>query len=331
MVAATISTANSDTLNAEALQVPNAFSDKYTAQDQEQVEMVIQWMNREGKSPRYLERISQVKKGLLLRILKGEYPSPPSKHLQKMRAAIKALEASDTPLVPTTLYTQVTHLCQRCQREGVMAAVTANNGIGKTTALRHFADKDLAKVIYIRNNRHLSAGALLDLLVFESGATIRPARHGRSGNNFDRYRALIRHLRGGNWLIILDEAEQTCHNVLDDLRGLNDEAGVGILLAGDRRLDREIKRDEKLVSRIKLMPAYVDKLSLTDAEALIQRTFHDLDLDDEIVKHLWTLANGSTRQLANRLLPAIQEYVLSQGRVLTREIIDQLSREILAQ
>jgi DNA transposition AAA+ family ATPase len=313
----------------ETLQMPEQFADSYTPQDQELVAYVIQWAVRENKSPRYLERISQVKKGLLLRILKGEYPSPPGKHLLKLRRAIEALEASDTPLVPTSLYTQVTHLCQRCQREGAMGAVTANNGIGKTTALQRYADGE--KVIYIRNNRHLSAGALLDLLVYESGAIVRPARQARSGNNFDRYRALVRHLKGGNWLIILDEAEQTCPNVLDDLRGLNDEAGVGILLAGDRRLDREIKRDEKLVSRIKLMPAYVDKLSLIDAEALIQRTFRNLDLEDDIVRHLWDLAKGSTRQLANRLLPAIQEYVLGQGRALTRPIIDQLTREVLAQ
>ena len=133
------------------------------------------------------------------------------------------------------------------QAEGDIVCVHGPSGVGKTTALRHYAETHhgatyVAMSVAVRT----PAGMLTRVAdALGAGATHRSALAAET--------ASVDQLRDRNAILIVDEAQHLSASLLDELRCIRDIARCGLALAGDDLLWTALKgskRCEQIVGRI---------------------------------------------------------------------------------
>jgi len=119
-----------------------------------------------------------------------------------------------------------------CRNHHKMGCIIGASGVGKTTAIKEFADRD-SGVTLCRMTR--AAGRLQPGLV-----RIATEMHAYATTNMgsaDIYDSILRKLSyPGNPLLILDEAQHMDDDLLESVRDIYDERPVGIMLVGSTEL-----------------------------------------------------------------------------------------------
>ncbi|MFA5123598.1 AAA family ATPase [Zavarzinia sp.] len=156
------------------------------------------------------------------------------------RAAPRIAGAAE-PLAETTVVRRVERLCKLCLQERIIGMVYSETSCGKTTALKAYAAGNPA-AIYVKASVVRTSTKRGMMASIWKGA----ARRGKDRSLSDRWDDLIEYLAGGDpsrpstRLIIVDDAHVLPYAVLEALRDLHDEAGVGIVLAGTTRLHSRV-------------------------------------------------------------------------------------------
>lgn len=136
-------------------------------------------------------------------------------------------------------YRKVIGLCQSCQEDRGLGIVVGRSGYGKTHALQRYAQ--LPRVCYLECDDTMSSKDMLEeieerLGLLQEGGTI----HRR----VKRIREFLRVNTG--YLLIFDEADKLMNKYttakLEIIRGIFDKVDVGIVIAGEPRLETDLKQ-----------------------------------------------------------------------------------------
>lgn len=222
----------------------------------------------------------------------------------------------------STDYLSVIGLCQGCQKEGALGIVVGKSGFGKTHALKKYAG--LPRVAYIECDDTMSPRDLI--LGIENSIGI-PRSCGTNWERVNRIREFFNLNRG--WLLIVDEADKLISKYtqkkMEILRGIFDQADVGMVVAGELRLETEIKGN--LVRFANRMDFYYRMKGLSRRE--VEAYFAAYDVDEDAMQELMNRAvNNQTGcfRLLDRTLNNVLRVLKDSGETrVTLKVIAQAS------
>lgn len=136
-------------------------------------------------------------------------------------------------------YMGVISVCQSCQEDMGLGIIIGRSGYGKTYALKQYAK--LPRVAYIECDDMMSCRDLVGAIEYQLG--IPKATGGTIHNRVSRIREFLNVNTG--YLLIVDEADKLINKYttakLEILRGIFDQADVGIVIAGEPKLEADIR------------------------------------------------------------------------------------------
>lgn len=191
----------------------------------------------------------------------------------------EAFESSD--------YMYVMSVCQSCQENRALGIIIGKSGFGKTYALRQYAR--LQRVAYLECDGTMSCKDLVEDIEAKLG--IGGMSSGTVRKRVNRIREFLNVNKG--YLIIIDEADKLINKYttakMEIIRSIFDQSSVGIVIAGELRLEVEIK-------------SYLDRF----ANRLdFYYRMHGLDTK-ELKRYMegWDITEDAARELAERALEA---------------------------
>lgn len=129
-------------------------------------------------------------------------------------------------------------ICHSCQQDGALGLVVGKSGYGKTYALKYYAR--MKRVAYVECDDTM---AVKDLIEDIEQAIGMPATYGTIHKRVKEIRRFFSINKG--YLLIIDEADKLISKYtqkkLEVLRALFDQSNFGMILAGEPRLESEIK------------------------------------------------------------------------------------------
>ena len=190
----------------------------------------------------------------LSQYLNGKYASDPTELEKKVReflAATGGVAEGQEPenSVPTgagTLkkkveffesrdFVQTIGVCQACQEYMGLGIIVGKSGQGKTHALKKYAE--LPRVAYIECDDTMACRDLVEAI--ENGIGLPKGYGGTIWGRVNRIREFFNTNEG--FLLIIDEADKLINKYtqkkMEILRGIFDQSNVGIVIAGEPRLE----------------------------------------------------------------------------------------------
>lgn len=162
----------------------------------------------------------------------------PEKHFPKKK---RVLVSSD--------YCGVLSVCQSCQDDMGLGIIIGRSGYGKTYALKEYAKTP--RVAYMECDDTMSTKDMVTAL--EMGLGLPRSTSGSIWSRVNRIRDFLNANEG--YLIIVDEADKLINKYtaakMEILRGIFDQSNVGIVIAGEPKLESDIKTVlERFANRI---------------------------------------------------------------------------------
>lgn len=217
----------------------------------------------------------------------------------------------------------VMSVCQSCQDDMGLGIIVGRSGYGKTYALRTYAKMD--KVAYIECDDTMGCKDLLEAI--EGSLGMVRTGYGSVWKRINKIRDFL-NINSG-YLIIIDEADKLINKYttakMEILRGIFDQADVGIVIAGEPKLESDIKTAlARFANRVDFyyklhgltkaeLAEYLDGWDMTDAAA------------EELACRAFSARNGCFR-LLDRTLNNVIRVLKSRGESkVTREIVEEAS------
>ncbi|HGX3208077.1 TPA: AAA family ATPase [Serratia marcescens] len=174
--------------------------------------------------------------GSISQFMNGEYRGDNNKVASKLSVWLdnRRRRTTEMPTAPDFIATrtvkQIWSALQYAQLAQCITVIYGNSGVGKTRALQQFAaDRPNVWLITVSPSRSSLSECLYELAL-ELGIGDAPRRSGQLG------RAIRRKLRGTNGVVLVDEADHLDYSVLEELRILQEETGVGLALIGNHQV-----------------------------------------------------------------------------------------------
>lgn len=329
---------------AEVLTPPSEWMPSYTADDQAKVGLVLEWLNEpraraRGWSRSGLARAAGMNKGTCHQVLSGKYPSSPSQFLRALveivqRETLRERDGlSELAFVETSVYRLVLAACHRAHLYRNFAVVSAYVGTGKTVAVKRYAEEH-ANAYLVEATPGMTASVLLSELVELTGATVHRANRYSAGSKDERFRGVVRALRGTDSLLIVDEAETVTAQTLEYVRRIRDLARIGVVLSGAEDLKPMLRdprgRFGQISSRVGFWPPIVKGITEEDAQTIVRALLGEReDLTEEVLDAFWQVCAGSARVLAEDVVTGVRDYGLKKGKPLTPELVFKVGQDLL--
>lgn len=328
---------------------PTVWHEKYSADDKEKVKQILDWLNagqdhipgvHNQRSKRRLARASGVNEQTANGVLRGKYPSPATKFIEKMLDSIRRWDLReeegihDCPFVETSVYQMSVAACKRAHLYRMIGVVSAAVGTGKTRSLKHYASKN-SNVLMVEGMPGMNSSVFLDELVAMTRAQVKVTYRYSRGTKAERLAAVIRALKGTDSLLILDEADTVIVETLEYFRRICDKAHIGGVLAGTKSLQPMIRdkdgRFGQVSSRVNFWPAIIDGITKDDSILLAQAALldDDVELTDDVLDAFWQMCDGSARVLVGSLIPGVRDYGLKKKKLLTPDLIFKVGQDLL--
>ena len=301
--------------------------EQYTADDIRAAKAINEWLSKRGHTKTALSRAAGISTGTVSRVLSGQWPSPPGEHLEAMSAALGRAEErgaspSEIPFTPTSVSRAVHAVIRRCHLDRDFGLFAGRVGIGKTVAARRYAEENRGVAVLLEAYPGATAPVVLRLLCEQIG--VAAARRSVA----DRTAALVEALRGGDRVIVIDEAETLTDQALLHLRRISDAAGVGVALIGTPALLSLVYdpdgRFGQITSRIGFWPPVCQAITSEDAAALALAYLGEVP-DEDVQTAIWTASQGSARALRN-VVRNTRRWCATKDKPLDADAINRIER-----
>jgi DNA transposition AAA+ family ATPase len=252
--------------------------------------------------------------------LSGTYKANPQSIHAAMEGFLKRFETGDVGFIPTETATTVFDACETACEEGEIAIVMGDPGVGKTEALKEFQrrfnapppkskiekevqahtdPRPVRRVIYYPVIFRMRPKTLLQ----ELARQLNVAATGTAAEIAGR---LIDSIRRTPTLLVIDEADHLDVPSLESLRHLHDQTGVGLVLAGTKKLEllftgggqRSVELAQ-LYSRVGYR-VEVHGCTTNELKTILTQAFGGEVRDDVI--HEFSERCGSSMRLVSKLL-----------------------------
>lgn len=200
-----------------------------------------EFMEDSGKSQQQVAREAALSSSVISQFLKGTYRGNNGEVaatiLKYLDLARLRMEGTDHTCFYEDMHNtkKVLFTCHYAHRFGEMALVYGDAGAGKTRALEHYAGNHPGVVMVTANSCTSSAAAILQLIGRKTGRTL-------AGKKDAMMIALVDYFMDTGRLVIIDESDHLAMSALQAVRSLNDQAGIGIVLAGNSRIYNQMLR-----------------------------------------------------------------------------------------
>lgn len=299
----------------------------FTPADSELIAYILTWIEQRKYTQAALARLARTSPTTLNQILKGSYPTSPTKILNSVESALRHVDEVSThaiSAVETGLFKLAQASCTQARLYRNFAVLSAYVGTGKTFAMKHYTASH-SNTYFIEATPMMTVNSLVKMLArVVTGYEVK-------GSLEDKFQAIIASLKNTDSLLIIDEAETLTPKQLHTIRRLRDIANIGIVLCGTEHLRGLIKPEhgqfDQIRSRVGFFPETIQAISRDDAAALIQAAFGAEDVDDAAIDRLYQYCKGSARMLVEGLIAGIREF--RNGRVLDIKLIDAVAKQAL--
>ena len=218
-------------------------------------------------------------------------------------------------VLETADYLGVLSVCQSCQDDRGLGIIIGRSGYGKTYALKAYAK--MPRVAYMECDDTMSTRDLVDAL--EMGLGMPRAASGTIWKRVNRIREFLNINTG--YLIIVDEADKLINKYtaakMEILRGIFDQSEVGIVIAGEPKLESDIKTVlERFANRIDFCYK-LQGLNNAELKDYLEGWEIDDDAAGELAMRAFSARNGCFRLLDRtmnnvlRVMKAHGEYTVS--------------------
>ena len=301
-------------------------------------ELVNQWIKDNNSS------IAAVSKGVgysrpaISRYLAGKYDSDPKELEQRLAAFLEQatgkaveLEGGAEPVVrtgttPTFFESKdaraVLGVCQSCQEFIGLGIVVARSGYGKTYSLRQYAK--LPRVAYIECDDTMSSRDLVEAIERSLGL---PTGYGTIWKRVNGIRDFFNTNKG--YLLVVDEADKlvsrNTQKKMEILRAIYDQSDVGLVIAGEPKLEMQIKTYlGRMANRVDFY-ASLRGLTPGEVEGYLADFQMNADALAELQHRACNMQTGCFR-LLSRTLANVKRILAERGEtVVTVKIIEQAS------
>lgn len=178
-------------------------------------------------------------------------------------------------------------ICRSCQEDMALGIVVAKSGYGKTHSLKKYAK--MPRVAYIECDDTMACRDLVEAIEKEIGMP--QGAGGTIWSRVNRIRDFFNTNEG--YLLIIDEADKLINKYtqkkMEIIRGIYDQADVGIVVAGEPRLEAEIKGN--LVRFANRMDFYYKLKGLTEQE--VRDYLEGYEIDEQAMNEFMLRARNN--------------------------------------
>ena len=289
---------------------------------------LAEFMEQSGKTQAQIARETSLSTATVSQFLNGTYNGDNEK---TAAALIKYLKVAQEQIRQTTTETFYRDLrntvismgaADYAHKKREIVLLSGAAGAGKTTALKHYVEETTGVIFITANSCMTSASAILGAITEKIGRTPKSKKQ-------LLMKELVNALQGSNRLIIIDEADHLTFSALQALRNLNDEAGVGILLAGNDRIYNQmvcgVKSSEfdQLRTRIFARPKVFNEYTIDEIKGI----FGIDDLDS--VKLLLEVALAQSLRTARKMYNAAVELARMKKQPLRAAHLNTIRKQFL--
>lgn len=221
---------------------------------------------------------------------------------QNVKAKVEFFESRD--------FVQTIGVCQACQENMGLGIVVGKSGQGKTHALKKYAK--LQRVAYIECDDTMACRDLVEAIEIELG--IPRGYGGTIWSRVNRIREFFNVNEG--YLLIIDEADKLINKYtqkkMEILRSIFDQSDVGIVIAGEPRLESTLKGN--LTRFANRMDFYYKLKGLTQNE--VTDYLEGFEIDDAAMGELISRAtnhNNGCFRLLDRTLNNVLRILKERG------------------
>lgn len=281
---------------------------------------LISFMEKSGKSQKQISDESGLSTAVVSQFLNGTYSGDNNRVSETLNKYLIMANKRLNQIRTETFYKdlentqKVLFAANYAHKKCDMVLVRGDAGAGKTTALKYYVEQNAGVIFVTANSSTKSATAILNKIASAIGRQT-------TGNKQLLMETLISYLSNTNRLIIIDEADHLTLNALQAVRNLNDEAHVGILLAGNNKLYNQMVMGargyefDQIRTRIFLKPQVINDYTFDE----IRNIFPDCDKDLICILH--EKSNKESLREARKLYEFGLEYAKSCDIKLTAKFL----------
>lgn len=258
--------------------------------NQEQaIQKLLTYRETTGKTQSEIAKELDISDPQLSQFLNGIYKAP---HIiiPKIERFFELKEKKETaPEAPeykeTSISNKVYKLIEYCHIQGKIAVAYGDAGVGKTMAIKEYAKKHPDESIVITVSPcFASITGVNDLIAEQLRIREKVARK--------IYSEAVAKLRGSNKVLIIDEAQHLTVRVINHLRCMSDESGIGIAFIGNDEIYLKMRGSgqasyAQLYSRI-AYKEHITTNSITEKD--ISLLFEENHLDKEVLALLLAIS-----------------------------------------
>lgn len=224
-------------------------------------------------------------------------------------------------------YMGVMSVCQSCQEDMGLGIIIGKSGYGKSYALQHYAK--MPKVVYLECDDTMSCRDLVEAIEGKLG--IPKASSGTIWKRVCRIREFLNVNTG--YLLIIDEADKLINKYtaakMEILRGIYDQADVGVVIAGEPKLEMDLRNMlDRFANRIDFFYK-LGGLDQKELDGYLKGWKVSEDARQELANRAYHSRNGCFR-LLDRTLNNVLRVMKSRGVTeVTTDIVNEASGMML--